>query len=153
MKTNIFVYLAILASLFITQNVFSQDNMQHQREFKGDQIKDRLNLSAEQMEQIEALKLQHQKEMINLMSDLQLKKLGMKELKFKGNYTRDEYLNIVNEIISAKNNIAFSQANHQMDIYQLLDENQKKEWNKFTNHFGERREKKMMRIMKDVQME
>ena len=74
----------------------------------------------------------------------------MAEIKNEGNYTREEFLNKVNEIISARNKIALSMANHQMDVYQILDETQKKEWNKFSGNFGERREKRMMKMRKDV---
>ncbi len=40
-----------------------------------------------------------------------------------------------------------------MDVYQLLDDNQKKEWNKFSSEFGERRQKRIMKMMKDVEVE
>ena len=91
--------------------------------------------------------------MIDLKANLEKKEVEMAELKNKVNYTREEFLNKVNEIISARNSIAISLANHQMDVYQLLDDNQKKEWNKFSGEFGERREKRIMKMMKDVEVE
>ncbi len=92
----------------------------------------KLNLTEEQQEKVDVLKLAHQKEMIDLKANLEKKEVEMAELKNKGNYTREEFLNKISEIISARNKIALSLANHQMDIYQLLDDNQKKEWNKFS---------------------
>lgn len=36
-----------------------------------------------------------------------------------------------------------------MDVYEQLDENQKKEWNKISGEFGEHREKRVNRMMKN----
>jgi len=91
--------------------------------------------------------------MIDLKANLEKREIEMAELKNKGNYTREEFLSKINEIISARNKIALSFANHQMDIYQLLDETQKKEWNKFSGNYTERREKRRMKMMKDFDVE
>ena len=117
------------------------------------QVCQKLNLTEEQQEKVDALRFDHQKEMIDLKANLETKEVEMAELKHNGNYTREEFLNKVNEIISARNEIALSLANHQMDVYQLLDDNQKKEWNKYSCNFGERREKRFMKMMKDVGVE
>jgi hypothetical protein len=116
-------------------------------------IHQKLNLTDEQQEKVDALKFDHQKEMIELKANLEKREVEMAELKNKINYTREEFLNKVNEIISARNSIAISLANHQMDVYQLLDENQKKEWNKFSGEFGEKRQRRIMKMMKDVEVE
>ena len=117
------------------------------------QVCQKLNLTEEQQEKVDALRFDHQKEMIDLKANLETKEVEMAELKHNGNYTREEFLNKVNEIISARNEIALSLANHQMDVYQLLDDNQKKEWNKYSCNFGERRKKRFMKMMKDVDVE
>jgi hypothetical protein len=69
-------------------------------------------------------------------------------LKYTQNFSRDAYLNKINEIISAKNKIELARANHQMDVYQLLDDNQKQEWNKMTRMMHERKHK-VVRKMRD----
>ncbi|MCW8962143.1 MAG: hypothetical protein OQK29_11305, partial [Ignavibacteriaceae bacterium] len=70
------------------------------------------------------------------------------ELKGTINFSRDAYLNKVKEIIAVKDKIAIEQANHKMDIYQLLDDNQKKEWNKMSRMMHDRKHQ-MMRKMRD----
>jgi Spy/CpxP family protein refolding chaperone len=136
----------------ISQYLFAQEMIQERHR---DQLKihQRLNLTDEQQEKVEVLKLAHQKQMIDLKANLEKKEVEMAELKNKGNYTREEFLSKTNEIISARNEIALSLANHQMDVYQLLDDNQKKEWNKFSGEFGERRQKRIMKMMRDVEVE
>jgi len=136
----------------ISQYLFAQEMIQERHR---DQLKihQRLNLTDEQQEKVEVLKLAHQKQMIDLKANLEKKEVEMAELKNKGNYTREEFLSKTNEIISARNEIALSLANHQMDVYQLLDDNQKKEWNKFSSEFGEKRQRRIMKMMKDVEVE
>ena len=147
-----FTLIAIISALLVSQDLFAQE-MMRERDRDRLQIHKKLNLTDEQQEKADALKFDHQKEMIDLKANLEKKKVEMAELKNNGNYTREEFLNKVNEIISARNSIAISLANHQMDVYQLLDDNQKKEWNKFSGEFGERREKRIMKMMKDVEVE
>jgi hypothetical protein len=152
MRTRMFIIIAILSALVISQYLFAQEMTQERHR---DQLKihQKLNLTEEQQEKAEVLKLTHRKEMIDLKANLEKKELEMAELKNKGNYAREEFLNKVNEIISARNEIAISLANHQMDVYQLFDDTQKKEWNKFSGEFGERRQRRMMKMMQDVDIE
>jgi len=152
MRTRMFIILAILSALVISQYLFAQEMIQERHR---DQLKihHRLNLTDEQQEKVEVLKLAHQKQMIDLKANVEKKEVEMAELKNKGNYTREEFLSKTNEIISARNEIALSLANHQMDVYQLLDDNQKKEWNKFSSEFGEKRQRRIMKMMKDVEVE
>jgi Spy/CpxP family protein refolding chaperone len=147
-----FISIVILSVLVISNFLFAQE-MRHERDRDQLKIHQKLNLTDEQQEKVDALKFDHQKEMIDLKANLEKKEIEMAELKNKSNYTREDFLNKVNEIISARNEIALSLANHQMDVYQLLDDNQKKEWNKFSSEFGERRQKRIMKMMKDVEVE
>ncbi len=153
MRIKIFIIIAILSALVVSQNLFAQEMMNCKSNRNNFQVCQKLNLTEEQQEKADVLKLTHQKEMIDLKANLEKKEVEMAELKHNGNYTREEFLNKVNEIISARNEIAISLANHQMDVYQLLDDNQKKEWNKYSCNFGERREKRFMKMMKDVDVE
>ena len=150
MKSKIFVLIAIISVSLISQDLFAQEKIERQGDHNKSKIHQRLNLTQEQQEKVDALRFSHQKEMIDLNASLEKKEVEMAEMKNKGNYTRDEFLNKVNDIISAKNKIALSMANHEMDVYQLLDENQKKEWNKFSSNIRERREQRIMKKMNDI---
>jgi hypothetical protein len=152
MKIRIFALMAVISALVISQDFFAQEMIQG-RDKDRLQIHQKLNLTEEQQEKADILKLAHQKEMVDLKANLEKRKIEMAELKNKGNYTREEFLAKTNDIISARNKIALSLANHQMDVYQLMDDNQKKEWNKFSGEFGERREKRIMKMIKDVEVE
>jgi Spy/CpxP family protein refolding chaperone len=149
MKLKIFALIAVISVLLISQDLFAQEKIERQRDRNKLKIHQKLNLTEEQQVKVDALRFGHQKDMIDLKANLEKKEVEMAELKNNGSYTREDFLNKVNEIISAKNKIALSMANHQMDVYQILDENQKKEWNKFSHNFGERREKRVMRKMRD----
>ena len=146
------VFIAILSAFLVSQSLFAQE-MRQSRDRDQFKIHQKLNLTEEQQEKADIMKLAHQKEMVDLKASLDKRKIEMAELKNKGDYTREEFLSRTNEIISARNEIALSLANHQMDVYQLLDDNQKKEWNKFSGEFGERRQKRIMKMMKDVEVE
>jgi len=149
MKRKMIVFIAILSAFLVSQSLFAQE-MRQGRDRDQFKIHQKLNLTEEQQEKADILKLAHQKEMVDLKANLEKKEIEMAELKNKGNYTREEFLSKTNEIISARNQIALSLANHQMDVYQILDETQKKEWNRFSKNFGEKREKRMMKMMRDV---
>ena len=153
MKLKIFTIIAIVSVFLMSQDFLAQEKFERQKDENKLKVHQKLNLTEQQQEKVDALRFTHQKEMIDLKANLEIKEIEMTELKSKGNYTRDEFLNKVNDIISAKNKLALSMANHQMDVYQLLDENQKKKWNKFSGNFREKREKRMMKMMKDFNPE
>ena len=154
MKIRVFALITLISTFLVTFYGFSQEKeKEHHRDGDKFKIHQKLNLTDEQQEQTEILALSHQKEMVDLKANLEKREIEMAELKNKGNYTREEFLTKIDEIISARNKIALSFANHQMDIYQLLDETQKKEWNKFSGNYGERREKRRMKMMKDFDVE
>lgn len=144
--------LIMVTTLILSNNIIAQGKMQKKEQFQK-QIHQQLNLTDEQQTKVDDMKLTHQKEMIDLKANLEKKELELRELKHKVNYTRDEYLNKINDIISARNKIALSVANHQMDVYQILDENQKKEWNKMSHQFGERREKRVHKMLRNIDAE
>ena len=150
MRIKMFTLIAIISALLISQDLFAQETMVRKRDRDQLQIHQKLNLTEEQQNKVDVLRLTHQKEMVDLKANLEKRNIEMAELKNKGNYTREEFLSKTNEIISARNQIALSLANHQMDVYQILDETQKKDWNKMSGDFGERRQKRIMKMMRDV---
>lgn len=152
MKSRIFLFAAILSVILIAGNIFPQEFRDRERDRNEmrirDPIEEKLNLTDDQVNKIESFRLNHRKEMIDLIADVEKKEIELEELKNTINYSRDEYLKKVNEIISEKNKIELARANHQMDIYQLLDDNQKKEWNKMTHKMHDRQHR-IMREMKE----
>ncbi len=91
---------------------------------------EKLNLTPDQEKKIEDLRTAHQKKMIDLRADMQKLHLEKKELLSKGNYDRKAFLALDDKIMKQRNTIETAMANHQMDVYDLLDANQKVIWNK-----------------------
>ena len=123
---GIILVLVIAAAV----NFYPQKSDQPRGErFRG-RMMEKLNLTDEQKDKIQQLRIEHQKAMIDLRADMQKKKLALKELTAKGNYSRNDYLNLVNDINSARNKIEAARANHRMDVYSTLDDQQKKTFDK-----------------------
>jgi Spy/CpxP family protein refolding chaperone len=139
MKKLIFVFLVLFAAVSINQVGYSQkrDNPRS-KDFRMD-LKSQLNLSEDQEKKIEALRLAQEESMIKLRSDLELKELEIRKLKSSDKFSRSEIINLTKEINSIKNNMALTRVNHQMDVYELLDENQKKIWLDKQDQFGNMR--------------
>lgn len=136
MKKLIFVFAVLFAAVSINQEGYSQkrDNPRS-KDFRMD-LKSPLNLSEEQEKKIETLRLTHEESMIKLRSDLELKELEIRKLKSSEKFSRSEMINLTKEISMIKNDMALTRVNHQMDVYELLDENQKKIWLDKLDQFG-----------------
>ncbi len=135
----------ILAVLIVTAvNFYPQKVDQHKGEqFRGRML-EKLNLTDEQKNKIENLRFKHQEEMIDLKADVQKKRLALKELQHSGNYSRADYLNMVKDLNSSRDKIATAMANHRMDVYELLNDQQKKIFNEMPMMRGPRGEGRCM---------
>jgi Spy/CpxP family protein refolding chaperone len=144
MKRLSLISLTIILFLsFTIWNTAQQNNKSRDGQHRCERFAEKLNLTEDQQTAIEELKINNQKEMIDLQADLERKTLDLKELKSKGNYSRDEFLNRVEAVNNSKNNITLANANNRMDIYELLNAEQKKTFDKMGNRFGKHR--KMMK--------
>ena len=118
----------ILLSFIISMNGFAQPKQKfHKKDFK-ENIIEKLNLSEEQQDKFSDLRTTHQKDMVDLKADLEKKMIDMKELKKNPNLSRTEMISAVENINTIKNKMAITQANHKMDVLELLNDEQKKIW-------------------------
>jgi len=147
MKNLVFVISILLGVTLLNLNNFAQ-NMDHPKMDKMKMrmnMKQQLNLSEEQEKKIEALKLSHEEQMINLRADLDRKNLEMKKLKASNNFSRADVIKITKDINAIKDEIALAKVNHQMDVYENLDPSQQKiflqMWDKMGNMQNRMREK------------
>ena len=136
MKKLIFVLavLFVVTSLNLEVHPQKREN-QKSKDFRMN-LKEQLNLSEDQEKKIEALRLSKEESMIKLSSDLELKELEIRKLKSSDKFSRSEMINLTKEINAIKNNMALTRVNHQMDVYELLDESQKKIWLDKQDQFG-----------------
>jgi Spy/CpxP family protein refolding chaperone len=121
----------VLSMLLLLVILFSVDTSAQFRKFKRgnhNMMIEKLNLTAEQKTKVDDLKIIHQKEMIDLKSELAKTRLDLKELKSKTDIKRNEVLNLVEKINGIKNKMSIARVNHRMDIYELLDDNQREIW-------------------------
>lgn len=144
MKKLIIVLSVLFAITALNQQLFAQkkDNPRS-RDYRGD-LKEQLNLSEDQEKKIETLRLSNKESMIKLKSDLELKELEVRKLKLSDKFSRNEMINLTKEMNEIKNQIALTRTNHQMDVYDILDDSQRKIWLDKQEEFG-----RMKNRMKD----
>lgn len=117
------VLVLILSSLAIAQPG---------RGFAGDdRCINKLDLTKDQETKIEALRIEHQKKMVDMRAELEKALLDKKQLLAKGDYSRNDFINVTNRLSKIRETMNTSRANHQMDIYDMLDKTQKEKWNSF----------------------
>lgn len=128
------IILIISGFIFVFySNINSQQNFP--RGF-GFQMHEKLNLTDAQKNKIEEMKINHQKKMIDLRSNLDKARLDLKEYVSKGNIERNKFLALEEKVAQNRETIRKSFVNHKLDIYELLDANQKKTFLEFRSQFG-----------------
>ena len=127
MKKSLIISGIIAVFVFAAAVNFYPQNLDQSRgqKFQG-RMNEKLNLTDEQKDKIAQLRFNNQEEMIDLRADMQKKRLALKELEHKGNYSRTDYLNLVKDLNASRDKIATARANHRMDVYELLTDQQKK---------------------------
>jgi Spy/CpxP family protein refolding chaperone len=140
--------IATILFMVLISTQFNYGQMERRRMHQGDHykiMKEKLNLTDTQNEAVEELHFSHKREMIDLKAAIEQVKLDKNELLSKGNYTRDDYLGKVKAIIDAKEKMALAKANHRMDVYDLLTEEQRKTFNEMNCCKGNRRQMERMK--------
>ena len=74
MKRMMIVFIAILSAFLVSQSLFAQE-MRQGRDRDQFKIHQKLNLTEEQQEKADILKLAHQKEMVDLKANLEKKEI------------------------------------------------------------------------------
>ncbi len=143
--------IATILFIVLISTQFGYGQMERRGMHQGNHykmMKEKLNLTDTQSEAVEELHFSHKREMIDLKAALEQIKLDKNELLSKGNYTRDDFLNIVKAISDAKEKMALTKANHRMDVYDLLTEEQRKTFDEIKCCTGNRRHMRKMKYRK-----
>ena len=143
--TVLLSFLIVIAGAF----TYAQRQKEDRKDNKHEKIIEKLNLTDQQQTQIDEFRFDHQEKMIDLKADVEKKKLGLKELQSNADFSRGDYISKVEDIISAKNKIKLAKANHHMDVYELLDAEQKETWNKM-KQIKDGKHNKMMKHHKNM---
>ena len=149
MKYLIIMFSVLFAITVFNPEVYSQKRMHRNTKDLRIHLKVHLNLTEEQDKKIADLILSHQEAMIKFRSELDLKELEIRKLKSNDNWSRSDMINITKDISEIKNEMAMEKANHQMDIYDNLDENQRKLWAEMSDRIGYMRDRPMHK-MRDI---
>jgi hypothetical protein len=136
MKNLIVVLVILFLVTLVNQEIYSQKREHRNGKDFRMEMKERLNLSDEQENKIEGLRLSHEEIMIKLRADLELKELDMRKIRTSDKLSRSEMIRITKEISAIKDEIALARVNHQMDVYDNLDANQKKIWMETQDQIG-----------------
>ena len=120
MKPN---HLLILAVSLLFISLTAAQPLKGQRQ---ERLKEKLNLTETQENQIETLRSDHQKNMVDLRASLQKAQIEAKEILNKDEINRNDYLAVQKKINTMQNEIEIARANHLMDVLQLLDKDQRK---------------------------
>lgn len=136
MKKFLIPLITLLVIVGLNQDLLAQRGQYQGRQYQRESNLEKLNLTADQKSKIESLRLANQEEMIKLRAELNLKELEMKKLKNTENFSRKDVLSLTKEINDIKNKMELARTNHRMDVYDLLDANQKKIWNDMDRNPG-----------------
>ena len=135
--TALLAFVIVIAGAF----TYAQKERENRRDNMREKMVEKLNLTDQQQTQIEEFRFTHQKEMIDLRADVKRQEIELQELKIAGNFSRADYLSKVENIVSANNKIEMIRANHQMDVYEILNADQQKIWNDKAHKFHGRKNK------------
>ena len=116
-------HLLILAVSLLFISLTAAQPVKGQR---PERLKEKLNLTEAQENQIEALRSDHQKNMVDLRANLQKAQIEAKEILSKDEINRNDYLAAQKRLNTIQNEIEIARANHMMDVLQILDKDQRK---------------------------
>lgn len=126
MKSTAISFIAFLFVITLFVDASAQKRMQ--RHETSDRIIDQLNLTELQKQKIDDLSDKHQEQMIDLRAEQQKTRLENKKLRRSDNLNRTDLLNQTQKMNSIRNKISEARANHFMDVYDILTDEQRKVW-------------------------
>jgi Spy/CpxP family protein refolding chaperone len=127
--------LIVFIAAFISPLAFSQ----YGEGMKLKRLESNLNLTDSQKDQIDKLRLDHQKVMVDLKAKLDKARIELREVTSKDEFTRNEFLVTHDKMAKIREEIQLAAANHQMDILDLLNKDQRKTFSQVGNEFKDKK--------------
>lgn len=127
MKNTLIGLLTVIFIFLIVTDV----NAQKRREMRENQgrVHEQLNLTDQQKIKLDELRIKHQEQMIDFRAELDKARLEMQKLRKSDKLNRSDVINQTKKMSSIINKIAEARANHMMDMYEMLTDEQRKIWN------------------------
>jgi len=126
MKTTLITFLSIIFIFALFADVNAQTRKD--RKERSPRLHEELNLTAEQESKLDDLRNQHQEKMIELRAELDKARLENQALRRSDELNRTDILEQTNKMNSIKSKMSEMKANHFMDVYSNLNDEQKKIW-------------------------
>ena len=120
-----------LLSLLFVFALFNDADAQKRRDMRDNfhRMHENLNLTEQQKSRLEDLRNKHQEQMIDLRAELDKARLENQKLRRSDKLNRSDFLNQTEKMSSIKNKMAEARAIHFMDVYESLNDEQRKIWN------------------------
>lgn len=100
------------------------------------QLKDLLKLTPDQEKQIQELRYQHQKDAIDIRAQIQKNRLELRKMISENNINEAKIFQLTDENSKLQGDLKHSAIKHFLDVYKLLDDNQKTIFAKHFEKFG-----------------
>jgi Spy/CpxP family protein refolding chaperone len=104
---------------------------------RGDRIKAALKLTPEQEKKFDDLQYQQQQSAIDIKAKIQKNRLELKKLIKDGNIDENKILKLVEDNSKMQGDIKLSATRHWLDVYKILDADQKPIFAKFVSRMTE----------------
>lgn len=139
MKSIIYSLAILLLFASVCTTILAQPRQKFHKKYYKERIIEKLNLTDDQENKISGLRTKHQKKMADLKAELEKAKIDIRDLRDNSDLTRTEMILAVESINTIKNTMALERANHKIDVYELLTNEQKQIWKEhepFGNRMG-----------------
>ena len=128
MKNLKYLTISLVMVMLLGTFGFAQMRNLGDRQDMRETMKKKLQLTDEQSKKIDQLRFNFQEKMIDLTSQLKKKELEREKIFSGDDINRADLVNNTKDTQNIKNQIGLEKINHQMDVYDNLNANQKQIW-------------------------
>ena len=154
MKKLLFAVLA--TAIFAISPIYAQGmmgHMQNHSQFNKAKLAKILNLTKQQIKQFQDMHYANQMKTIDLKAQIEKNRLRIKKMFTDGNINENKILSLTDENSAIQSKMKHSKVKMMLDMYKLLNKEQKPLFLKFIANKGcEMRKGKMMKMMKGKMM-
>lgn len=151
MKRSLILSLAA-ALLLGSALVFAQPQKNNERGtnwgnrgFDGLRVQTMLKLTDEQSVKFNDIKYNHQLSVVDIKSEIQKNRIEVKKMMADNKIESDKLLQLTNANSELQGKIKTSKTQMWLDVYNILNDDQKETWTKTFNRFGQREGRKGFR--------
>lgn len=127
MKNTIVVIMSVLFIIVSVVDINAQMRRDLGQNFYRNH--EQLNLTDQQKAKLEDLRMQHQEKMVDMRAELDKARIETQRLRRSDKLNRSDVINQTKKMSNIRNKMAEARANHMMDVYELLTDEQRKIWN------------------------